>query len=161
MNMIEQRMHKREIRQFEVKLDGKKYNGIDLSAMGLSFEVPGYAHGVFFKGMPIHGRITSGDDYTYQFKGSVTNVRAKSLAKTTIHQVYGVKITWLESHRQHEKLLNDQCKTPQCQKASVIVTKDDLLVEVLRSCREIQKIGLDRNTSDSEFRTLSLKNSIV
>lgn len=41
MFLKEQRIHKREVRQFEVKLDGKKYNGIDLSAMGLSFEVPG------------------------------------------------------------------------------------------------------------------------
>lgn len=37
------------------------------------------------------------------------------------------------------------------------MSKESLLVEVLRSCREVQKIGLDRNTSDSEYRTQSLQ----
>lgn len=157
MFLKEQRMYKREVREFEVRIEGKKYVGIDVSVMGLSFEVPGYNHGVFFKGMPIHGRIISGDDYSYQFKGSITNVRPKTLSKNTIHQIYGVKIVWLESQRQHDKLLKGDIQPTHTKAGTPSISKESLLVEVLRSCREVQKIGLDRNTSDSEYRTQSLQ----
>lgn len=157
MLLKEVRVDKRENITFEVKIEGKKYVGIGLSASALSFEVPGYNHGVFFKGMPIHGRITSGEDYSYQFKGTIANVRAESITTSTVHQIYELKIVWLESQRQHEKLLKGDIQPTHTKAGTPSISKESLLVDVLRSCREIQKIGLDRNTSDSEYRTQSLQ----